>query len=539
MSTPINIDVLAEELVNHPNRQFVQYLTRGLTSGFLTGIENPPVGHFECPNLLSARQDKLFVSEAIQQEVRNGYLFGPLKELPYDHYRVSPIGVAQSKYSLKKRLILDLSSPHDISGVDSINSLIDKDDFSLRYVTIDDAIHVIRQLGRGARLTKVDIKDAFRILPIHPQHRPFHCIKWQNDYYVYGRLAFGSRSSPKIFTNLSKAIHYIATHNYGIEHLLFLLDDFLAIDRPENSGVETRNTLLSLCKRLGVPLNDKKTEGPSTCLQYLGIELDTLAMEARLPKEKMERIKGLLQHFMSLKACTKKQLLSLLGHLGFAARVVKAGRPFVARLIEISCFRKHLHEFVTITKDCREDISVWLELMGTWNGVSIMGEDDYTTASSLSLYTDSSSSVGFGAYLQSAKEFVADNWYNHPQPVSDAAMSYLELYPVVVSALVWGHHWRGKNILLFSDNEGTVGILQRGRSKCKEINKLMRRLMLVCTVYNFTLSARWISTKDNTYADLLSRGLFQQFQNICPDARQVLCPPQQDIMFTALPAASS
>ena len=71
------------------------------------------------------------MTEAIQQEVRNGYLLGPLESLPYEHYRVSPIGVAQSKYSLKKRLILDLSSPHDENGVDSVNSLIDKDEFSL------------------------------------------------------------------------------------------------------------------------------------------------------------------------------------------------------------------------------------------------------------------------------------------------------------------------------------------------------------------------------------------------------------------------
>jgi hypothetical protein len=287
-------------------RQYVNRLLSGLEAGFLTGITNPPTGRVECPNLLSARKDKTFVTEAIQQEVRNGYLLGPLESLPYEQYRVSPIGVAQSKYSLKKRLILDLSSPHDENGVDSVNSLIDKDEFSLKYVTIDDAINVIRRLGRGSLLTKVDIKDAFRILPIHPHHRPYHCIKWEHKYYVYARLAFGSRSSPKIFTELSEAIHFIATKNYGIRHLLFLLDDFLAVDKPHTRGAETRNTLLSLCSRLGVPLNQKKTEGPATCLQYLGIELDTVAMEARLPLEKMKRIRELLHHFMSLKACTKK-----------------------------------------------------------------------------------------------------------------------------------------------------------------------------------------------------------------------------------------
>ena len=277
----------------------------GIENGFHTGIGRVPDVNIECTNLLSARRDKSFVTNAIAQEVTKGYLIGPLKELPYEHFRVSPIGVAQSKYSLKKRLILDLSSPHDVEGNLNINSLIDKETYSLKYVTVDDAMDIISKLGKGTLLTKIDIKDAFRILPIHPDHRPFHCIKWENCYYVYARLAFGSRSSPAIFTQLSQALHYIATVNYGVQHLLFLLDDFIAFDKPGANAQLTKDKLLYICDKLGIPLNDKKTEGPCSCLQYLGIELDTIAMEARLPKEKMDRIRALLEHFLSLKACTK------------------------------------------------------------------------------------------------------------------------------------------------------------------------------------------------------------------------------------------
>jgi hypothetical protein len=87
---------------------------------------------------------------------------------------------------------------------------------------------------------------------------------------------------------------------------------------------------------------------------------------------------------------------------------------------------------------------MWPELMDTWNGVSVFGDEEFTAASVLTLYTDSSSTVGFGAFLSNAQEFVADTWCNHPLPVSEAAMSYQELYPVVVSALVWGRRWAGK-----------------------------------------------------------------------------------------------
>ena len=56
------------------------------------------------------------------------------------------------KYSGKKRLIVDLSSPHDDLSHSSINDLIDKDACSLTYVRIDDAIKAIQQHGKGALL---------------------------------------------------------------------------------------------------------------------------------------------------------------------------------------------------------------------------------------------------------------------------------------------------------------------------------------------------------------------------------------------------
>jgi hypothetical protein len=55
-------------------------------------------------------------------------------------------------------------------------------------------------------------------------------------------------------------------------------------------------------------------------------------------------------------------------------------------------------------------------------------------------------------------------------------MAVLELYQIVVAALLWGSEWKRKKILFYCDNEATVGIAKKGRSKCIEIIKLMRQL---------------------------------------------------------------
>jgi hypothetical protein len=57
-------------------------------------------------------------------------------------------------------------------------------------------------------------------------------LKWESFYYFYVRLSVGCRSSPKIFDNFSKAVCFIAEHNYNVKRILHLLDDFLTIEPP-------------------------------------------------------------------------------------------------------------------------------------------------------------------------------------------------------------------------------------------------------------------------------------------------------------------
>ena len=67
----------------------------------------------------------------------------------------------------KWRLIVDLSFPH----TQSVNDGISKDLCSMSYVTIDDDINKILTLGPGSLLAKIDIKSAFRLIPVQPADR--------------------------------------------------------------------------------------------------------------------------------------------------------------------------------------------------------------------------------------------------------------------------------------------------------------------------------------------------------------------------------
>ena len=65
---------------------------------------------------------------------------------------------------------MDLS--HPTNG--SIHSGIPKKLYSLKYITVDSAIQLIRQLGCGTLLAKIDVKSTFSLLPVHPADFTFY-----------------------------------------------------------------------------------------------------------------------------------------------------------------------------------------------------------------------------------------------------------------------------------------------------------------------------------------------------------------------------
>ena len=100
-------------------------------------------------------------------------------------------------------------------------------------------------------------------------------------------------------------------------------------------------TLLQACRELAVPNASQKTDGPATCLVFLGIEVDSMAGELRLPHDKLQRLQTLLHQWGDRKACTRKELESLIGMLNHACKVVRAGRTFLRRMIDLLHSRPH------------------------------------------------------------------------------------------------------------------------------------------------------------------------------------------------------
>ena len=269
-----------------------------------------------------------------------GRVLGPLQVGSIPGVQVSPFGVIPKGHSPGKwRLIVDLSSPKGSSVNDGISS----DLCSLSYISIDDISRVIASVGRGTLLAKIDIKSAYRIMPVHPHDRPLLGMHWKGQLYVDTCLPFGLRSAPRIFTALADMLEWCAK-DQGVSHLYHYLDDYITMGKAGSEECNVnRATLLATCNRLGVPIAPDKCEGPTTMLTYLGIEVDTVLMQLRLPEEKLKRVQATVAEWLGRKAGRRRELESLVGLLQHAARVVRPGRRFVRRIIVVMITVKDLY----------------------------------------------------------------------------------------------------------------------------------------------------------------------------------------------------
>ncbi|KAL5514950.1 hypothetical protein EMCRGX_G000045 [Ephydatia muelleri] len=121
-------------------------------------------------------------------------------------------------------------------------------------------------------------------------------------------LPFGLRSSAKIFNAVADALEW-RLKAVGVPYIHHYLADFVVLGAPRSDECpRALEKLLLTCSNLGIPLAAHKSEGPATTITFLGIVIDTLADELRLPTEKLNRIRTLLIDWGDKKACTRRDL---------------------------------------------------------------------------------------------------------------------------------------------------------------------------------------------------------------------------------------
>ena len=203
----------------------------------------------------SAHEHPEVVREYLRKQCVEGTVLAPFDPQSLPQVHTSSFGVIP-KSSGGWRLILDLSSPEGRS----VNDGIDDNLCSLSYVSIEDAARKIVALGPGCKLAKVDIRQAYRIVPVHPEDRLLLGMLWEGGLFVDTALPFGLCSAPKIFTAVADALEWVAKQE-GVDLIMHYLDDYLLLAPPGSvRGEEDLQVLLGIFERLHIPVAQEKLE---------------------------------------------------------------------------------------------------------------------------------------------------------------------------------------------------------------------------------------------------------------------------------------
>ena len=357
-------------------------------------------------NWKSALDNGSVVRDYLTAEVALGRKAGPFNQPPFATYVRLLMGIVIKKCSdaVKYCIIHDLSWPPR----DSVNDHIDPDLYHCIYASFDQAVSLVKKHGVGVLMAKLDLADAFKHIMVQPDDWPLLCSSCNTvqadgsvlrQYYVDLFLPFGLHSSPATFNHYADALEFAMQANNMKDFLHYLDDYFMA--GPADTGECQHNidTMVQVCRDLGFAVNPSKVTSPASVTNFLGIDIDSVHRVTRIDPEHLQAISQELTGFWQAKLATKHEILSLIGKLHFICRVCPPGRAFLCHMIDVSKKAHYLHHRVKLSAEFRGDIEWWLTYLPTWNGVSFLYDEEWTSSPNVELYTDASDK-GFCCYFQ-------------------------------------------------------------------------------------------------------------------------------------------
>ena len=429
------------------------------------------------------------VEQTIQEEIAEGnYKITTTKPTV-----VSALGAIPKPNSTEIRLIHDCSRPHGQAVNDYITTK------AFKFQTLDDAIRLLKP---RYYMAKIDLKHAYRSVPIHKDNYQATGCKWKfkrDNHYTYfydTRLPFGASSSPEIFHRLTQSVRRMMARR-GFPDVVVYLDDFLVIGENKQRCYEAFETLVALLEDLGFTISQHKLVRPTQRLTFLGVELDTTNCTMSLPSGKLDELLHLVTEFQSRKRATRKQLQCLAGKLNWACRVIYGGRTFLRRILDTINALSNTGK-IRLDSEFRADISWWANFLKIFNGTKHF----LNTLPTVDVVTDACP-VAAGGY------FRGDWFYHHFQADSPAwaelHINHKETLAITLAARRWCTRWANHRIVIRCDNQAAVQIINKGTTANPSIMTELRHLFWLSALYNFHITAIYLEGEKNHLADTISR----------------------------------
>ena len=312
------------------------------------------------------------------KEVKVKRYAGPFKQIPFEDYIQSPIGLVPKNSGRDVRLIFHLSYLKD---GDSVNLQTPKELSSVQYPSFDDVVHrcleeikfleslldSTKPVLENIFVGKSDMRSAFRNLGIRPDQTKFLVmmakspIDGRTYYFVDKCMPFGAAISCSHFQEFSNAVAFIVKTKTG-KWVINYLDDYLFV---ASLKIWCDNQI-QMFLDINFPVSMEKTVWGDTIVVFLGLLIDPKNRLVCVPMEKLHRGIKLISELLQAKKnkVTVKQIQQLCRFLNFLGRAIVPGRAFTRRLYSLTSVTKSngtklqlkAHHHIRLTKETRQDL---------------------------------------------------------------------------------------------------------------------------------------------------------------------------------------
>ena len=482
------VDVWDMELQGDIDRDF---LLEGLNHGFrISSIdERSNVKSVSVNNHPSVYKYRDIVEKELRSQIDCGYyVVTDCKPTV-----ISPLGAILKEDGVNVRLIHDGSRPFG----EAMNDYCEP--HSVKYQSLQEALELAKP---GTFLAKVDLKSAYRSVPISEMDYCLTGIEWTFEgdvkptWLFDTRLPFGSRLGPMTFHRCSQAVRRFMA-NRGYHNLIVYLDDFLIVADSYQECLDAQHVLISLLIDLGFLVSWGKVLGPTQCLPFLGIVINTEYCTLSLDREKLCNLQNKLREFHGRKRASKRQLQSLAGALNWACQAIRGGRFFLRRILDCICKLKQGTHKCKLTGEFYKDVRWWLSFLHRFNGVVY-----YHKCDQINVHTDACN-TGAGMFCMGDWHYI--NWCKDIPAVNKLHINYKEVMAIVLSAIQFADRWCNLDVVVVTDSTVAKAIINKGTCKNKYVMQALRKLFWLSVQYNFRIRAIHFPGSINEFPDCISR----------------------------------
>ena len=449
----LNIEAWKQEVTRHPDDETV---IQGIQFGFPIQYGGPPqYAATSTPNHASARNFNRHVQKYIKEELQHGAMEGPYDCPPFTPWCVtSPLMSREKSDSDSRRIIVDLSFPDG-----GVNAHITPHVFNGRPAThnlptIETAVGTITAMCPGqVTMAVIDLSRAYRQFPVSPLDLPLLAIKVDKQHYFDRRLPFGARMSSFTMQMIADFIIRALAKKKIKAHMY--LDDIVIISSTPALADSHYAQNTRLLRDLGLQLADKKVQPPSQQVRWLGIDFDVQANLLAIPQDKLQEIQRCMAAAAKKDVLTRKQLQRVVGLANHLAKVVRAARTFIGRIL--AAYRAAQGNDIPVSRQVKADLSWFARHLASSNGRAIIPTNTVVKR----IWAD--------ACMEGAGASDEISYYTHkfpPHVTEKHHIAQLEALNCVAATRAFVNHTHaGGTVAIHCDNKPSIDAFRSGRAK--------------------------------------------------------------------------